>query len=162
MLHIALTGTLHVDGAAHPRDAALALGQAVTAPAPSAVLALTGAWRGALYPSDSHTGLPFSIVLEATPEGLSAGRFAFTSTMIPRAEAKLLEAGDASFVLLIGPYYDPYIESDMLTRVEGRRAGDRIFGELYTSKVSGERTAFARFMASRGRGSRGAGKPAAT
>ena len=155
MLHIALAGTLHVDGAAHPRDAALAMGRSMTAPAPSAVLALSGAWRGALYPSDSHTGLPFSIVLEATPEGLSVGRFAFTSTMIPRAEAKLLEAGDASFVLLIGPYYDPYIESDMLTRVEGRRAGDRIFGELYTSKVSGERTAFARFMASRGRGSRG-------
>ena len=152
MLHIALTGTLHVDGASHL--GAAALGRRVTAPAPGAVLALSGAWRGALYPSDSHTGLPFSIVLEATPEGLSVGRFAFTSTMIPRAEAKLLEAGDASFVLLIGPYYDPYIESDMLTRVEGRRAGDRIFGELYTSKVTGERTAFARFMASRGRGSK--------
>ena len=121
----------------------------MTAPAPDAVLALAGAWRGALYPSDSHTGLPFSIVLEATPEGLSVGRFAFTSTMIPRAEAKLLEAGESSFVLLIGPYHDPHLGSDMLTRVEGRRAGDRIFGELFTTKTTGERTAFARFMASR-------------
>lgn len=146
--HAASFGTLDVDGA--PRR----VGR-VTAPAPGAVLALAGAWRGALYPSDSHTGVPFSIVLEATPEGMSVGRFAFTSTMIPRAEAKLLEAGEGSFVLLIGPYHDPFLESDMLTRVEGRRAGDRIFGELYTTRAaSGERTAFARFMASRGRGSR--------
>jgi len=148
MLHALFGGTLDVDGAALRR------GGRMTPPAPGAVLALSGAWRGALYPSDSHTGLPFSIVLEATPDGLSVGRFAFTSTMIPRAEAKLLEAGEGSFVLLIGPYYDPFLESDMLTRVEGRRAGDRIFGEMFTSKATGERTAFARFMASKGRGGR--------
>ena len=121
MLHAALLfGSLDVDAAVRVRP--------------------LGAGRGALYPSDSHTGLPFSIVLEATPEGLSVGRFAFTSTMIPRAEAKLQEAGEGSFVLLIGPYYDPFPESDMLTRVEGRRAGERIFGELYTTRAeSGER-----------------------
>jgi hypothetical protein len=77
--------------------------------------------------------VPFTLLRDHTDDAAVAGRFLFFATRdVPPTGMKLLEAANAVFVSLVGPYYCPRENADVMTVFEGTRTDDRIEGTFYT------------------------------
>jgi len=100
---------------------------------PDAVAALTGTWRGEMIIDGSGERVPFTLLRDQTSDAAVAGRFLFFATRdVAPTGMKLLEASNSVFVALVGPYYCPRENADVLTIFEGTRIGQRIEGTFYT------------------------------
>ncbi len=99
---------------------------------PDAVAALTGNWRGRFIDEDDRIE-SFTLLRDASVDAVVAGRFLFFSTpAVAPTGVKLLEANDRAFVALIGPYFDPSQNADVVTVLEGVRQGRAIEGMFHT------------------------------
>ncbi len=115
---------------------------------PRVIAQLAGTWNGTLFLSDSDRGTPFSLTQHPTWE-LYRGTLAFPKTLLEPADVRLLEASDTTFVALAGPYFDPDVQDDMLTLIEARRDGNRLWGSFCSRPADGPRHAKRRFVAFR-------------
>jgi hypothetical protein len=119
-------------------------------PAPQAIEGLSGVWSGTLFLGGNEEGTPFSLRQgDEQCEGPVVGRLAFTGTKVPPADVQLLEASATTYVALVGPYYDPASNAQMLTLLEARKAGDRLYGTYRVRPVAGGRTREGRFVATK-------------
>ena len=94
---------------------------------------------------------PFTLLRDASIDAVVAGRFLFFSTpRIAPTGVKLLDANDRAFVALIGPYFDPRENGDVVTVLEGVRNGSTLEGTFYTRLYKWRETLRSgRFVASR-------------
>jgi len=102
--------------------------------------ALSGLWRGQLMAADDNVSVPFTLIRDASIDASVVGRFLFFSTKdVPPTGVKLLEASQSTFVALVGPYFDPSENGDVVTVFEGRRVDGKIAGKFNTRLVRGYR-----------------------
>jgi hypothetical protein len=107
---------------------------------PPIMSALSGLWRGHLMATDEDVSIPFTLIRDASVDASVVGRFLFFTTKdIPPTGVKLLEASQSTFVALIGPYFDPRENAEVVTVFEGRRVEGRISGKFNTRLVRGYR-----------------------
>lgn len=99
---------------------------------PDAVAALSGAWRGR-FTDETGSQAGFTLHRDASPDASVAGRFLFFSAPgIAPTGVRLLEANERAFVALIGPYFDPRENGEVITVLEGVRVGGRLEGTFHT------------------------------
>jgi hypothetical protein len=99
---------------------------------PAAVDALAGTWRGRFTDSEGLTDT-FTLLRDASVDAAVVGRFLFfSSPRVSPTGVRLLEANDRAFVALIGPYFDPREDADVVTVLEGVRNGASMEGTYYT------------------------------
>lgn len=115
------------------------------------ISALTGNWRGEMVIDGSGERVPFTLLRDRSSDSAVAGRFLFFATRdVPPTGMKLLEAANAVFVALVGPYYCPRENADVLTVFEGTRSGETIEGTFHTRVQNWRNTLRSgRFSASR-------------
>jgi hypothetical protein len=102
--------------------------------------ALSGMWRGQLMATDDDVSVPFTLIRDASVDASVVGRFLFFITKdVPATGVKLLEASQSTFVALVGPYFDPRENADVVTVFEGRRVDNKISGKFNTRLVRGYR-----------------------
>ena len=107
---------------------------------PPIMSALSGMWRGQLMATDDDVSMPFTLIRDASVDASVVGRFLFFMTKdVPPTGVKLLEASQSTFVALIGPYFDPRENADVVTVFEGRREDNKIAGKFNTRLVRGYR-----------------------
>ncbi|MEP7381420.1 MAG: hypothetical protein ABI910_07015 [Gemmatimonadota bacterium] len=100
---------------------------------PAALGALTGNWRGEMIIDGSGERVPFTLLRDQSSDAAVAGRFLFFATRdVPPTGMKLLEAASSVFVALVGPYYCPRENADVMTVFEGARRGEQLEGTFYT------------------------------
>ena len=105
---------------------------------PSEVTALAGTWRGELV-DEAGRREAFTLLRDGSNDSAVTGRFLFFVTRdVAPTGIKLLEASNAAFVALVGPFYDPREDAEMIAVLEGRREGTTIEGTFHT-QVSGTR-----------------------
>jgi hypothetical protein len=109
--------------------------------------ALEGTWYGTVDASDSVGA--FSLTQLGSIDGTVVGRLAFSGSVIAPAEVKLVEATDSSYVALVGPYFDPALDADVIARIEGRVDGDKLQGTFYTQPIAGGRVTKGKVLAVR-------------
>ena len=114
-------------------------------------LSVAGRWHGCFIPDDAAEELDFTLIPIASPDTSVAGRFLFfTSHDVPPTGVRLLEASQASFVALIGPYYEPREDTEVVTVLEGRRIDGHLVGTYVTRFRNGDpRVKTGRFVAER-------------
>jgi len=107
---------------------------------PPIMSALSGFWRGHLMTADEDVSVPFTLIRDASVDASVVGRFLFFMTKdIPPTGAKLLEASQSTFVAMVGPYFDPRENAEVVTVFEGRRVDGKISGKFNTRLVRGYR-----------------------
>jgi len=107
---------------------------------PPIMSALSGLWRGHLMAADEDVSVPFTLIRDASVDASVVGRFLFFSTKdVPPTGVKLLEASQSTFVAMIGPYFDPRENAEVVTVFEGRRVDGKISGKFNTRLVRGYR-----------------------
>ena len=107
---------------------------------PSEVAALAGTWRGDLV-DDAGITDSFTLLRDGSSDAAVAGRFLFFVTRdVAPTGIKLLEAANSCFVALIGPYFDPREDSDVITVFEGLRRGSTIEGTFYSRRHGSRET----------------------
>ena len=107
---------------------------------PPIMSALAGVWRGHLMAADGDVSVPFTLIRDASVDASVVGRFLFFMTKdVPPTGVKLLEASQTTFVAMIGPYFDPQENADVVTVFEGRRVDSKISGKFNTRLVRGYR-----------------------
>jgi hypothetical protein len=118
---------------------------------PPIMSALSGIWRGQLMATDEDVSVPFTLIRDASVDASVVGRFLFFMTKdIAPTGVKLLEASQSTFVAMVGPYFDPHENADVVTVFEGRRVDAKISGKFNTKLVRGYRQVRAgRFVAIR-------------
>jgi hypothetical protein len=118
---------------------------------PAIMQALSGVWRGQLMASDADVSVPFTLIRDASADAAVVGRFLFFSTRdVPPTGVKLLEASYSTFVAMVGPYFDPAQDAEVVTILEGRRVDNRLTGKFNTKLVRGWRqVASGKFVAAR-------------
>ena len=100
---------------------------------PAAVAALAGNWRGEMVVDGSGDRVPFTLLRDRSSDAAVAGRFLFFATRdVAPTGMKLLEASSNTFVALVGPYYCPRENADVMTIFEGVRCGKKMDGTFYT------------------------------
>lgn len=125
-------------------------GRVDTCPAPQVVANLSGLWKGTLFGAGDDAETPFSLHQERErAEGAVVGQLAFTGSQAAPANVQLLEASATTYVALVGPYYDPKSNAEMVTVLEARTTGDRLYGTYSVRPLSGGRAAQGRFVAVR-------------
>jgi len=120
-------------------------------PAPQVMSNLSGLWKGTLISAADDAETPFSLHQEKEQtEGAVIGRLAFAGPQPASADVQLLEASATTYVALVGPYYDPASNAEMVTVLEARTNGDRLYGTYSVRpSIGGRRTAQGRFVATR-------------
>ena len=108
-----------------------------------------GEWQGMSYQSNDVIGTPWSLLQTISVDGTPVGQLTFVGTTVPPASVKMIQATDSTFVSLIGPYYSPTIDREVVTRVEGRIDGRRMWGTFFARPVNGGDTQRGRFEAVR-------------
>ena len=118
---------------------------------PPIMSALAGIWRGHLMATDGDVSTPFTLIRDASVDASVVGRFLFFMTKdVPPTGVKLLEASYSTFVAMVGPYFDPQENAEVITVLEGRRVDNKISGKFNTKLVRGYRQVRAgRFVAVR-------------
>jgi hypothetical protein len=119
---------------------------------PPIMSALAGMWRGHLMAADDDVSVPFTLIRDASVDASVVGRFLFFMTKdVPPTGVKLLEASQSTFVAMVGPYFDPRENGEVVTVFEGRRVEGKISGKFNTRLVRGYRQIRAgKFVAVRG------------
>ncbi len=108
---------------------------------PNIVRDLAGTWRGQMLASDADVSTPFTLLRDTSADSAVIGRFLFFSTpQVAPTGVRLLEASHSTFVAMVGPYYDPAEQADVVTVLEGLRRGANISGTFTTRLVRGMRT----------------------
>ena len=115
-----------------------------------------GVWEGALYRDGSAVGLPFSllqsVVADASRGGGGVGRVAFAGRDDSvAADVTLLAASAATYVALVGPYYDAAFDAQVVMLLDARRSGDRMTGSFRVRVVAGGGCVDGRFVAVKSR-----------
>ncbi|MGQ0647286.1 MAG: hypothetical protein ACT4P7_06915 [Gemmatimonadaceae bacterium] len=116
---------------------------------PSAIAALAGTWRGEM--SCEGYKEAFTLLRDGSSDAAVAGRFLFFATRdVAPTGIRLLEASNSTFVAMIGPYYDPRENGEVVTVFEGLRRGSTIDGTFYV-RLHGRRDVLreGRFTATR-------------
>lgn len=99
---------------------------------PAEVAALAGTWRGEMV-DEAGNREAFTLLRDGSNDAAVAGRFLFFVTRdVSPTGVKLLEASNASFVAMIGPYFDPREDGEVVTIFEGHRDGTTIEGTFYS------------------------------
>ena len=99
---------------------------------PSEVAALAGPWRGEMVDENGNQE-SFTLLHNGSNDAAVAGRFLFFVTRnVSPTGIKLLEASSTSFVAMIGPYFDPREDGEVVTILEGHRDGSTIEGTYYS------------------------------
>jgi hypothetical protein len=99
---------------------------------PATVAAMAGTWRGETL-DESGRREAFTLLRDGSVDSAVTGRFLFYATHeIAPTGVRLLEASGNMFAALIGPYFDPACDTDVVTVFEGVRHEDRIEGSFYT------------------------------
>jgi hypothetical protein len=99
---------------------------------PFALAGLCGLWRGEMIDERGYAQA-FTLLRDASNDVAVTGRFLFfVSGDVSPTGVKLLEAANASFVALIGPYYMPEEGTNVLTVLEGVRKDAEISGRFHT------------------------------
>ena len=125
-------------------------GRASPCPAPQVMANLSGLWQGTLFRAGDEAETPFSLHQERErTEGAVVGQLAFSGSEAAPANVQLLEASATTYVALVGPYYDPTSNAEMVTVLEARTTGDRLYGTYSVRPVTGGRAAQGRFVAVR-------------
>lgn len=107
---------------------------------PPIMSALSGLWRGHLMAADENVSVPFTLIRDASVDASVVGRFLFFTTKdVPPTGVKLLEASQSTFVAMVGPYFDPRENAEVVTVFEGRRDEGKISGKFNTRLVRGYR-----------------------
>jgi hypothetical protein len=102
---------------------------------PDVVAALAGSWRGRL--TDAHgSAESFNLERESVDHYVPGQVFLFTTPTGIAAGMRLLEAGERSFVGLIGPYFDPVEGAMVVTVLEGTTATGRLTGTFHTRRYN--------------------------
>ncbi|MGH7663788.1 MAG: hypothetical protein ACRENI_05775 [Gemmatimonadaceae bacterium] len=109
----------------------------------------SGEWQGTSYRPGDLTGTPWTLVQSVSVDGSAAGSLTFVGTTVAPAPVKLIEANDSTFISLIGPYYSPTVNAQVVTRVEGRITRERLWGTFYARPVQGGDEVTGRFEAVR-------------
>lgn len=105
---------------------------------PPILSALSGVWRGHLLDTTDGVSVPFTLIRDASVDASVVGRFLFFMTKdVPPTGVKLLEASHTTFVALVGPYFDPRENAEVVTVFEGRRQENKISGKFNTKLVRG-------------------------
>lgn len=90
--------------------------------------------------ADDDVSVPFTLIRDASVDASVVGRFLFFMTKdVPPTGVKLLEASQSTFVAMVGPYFDPREDGDVVTVFEGRRDEGKISGKFNTRLVRGYR-----------------------
>ncbi|HEX6314490.1 MAG TPA: hypothetical protein VFZ73_06500, partial [Gemmatimonadaceae bacterium] len=103
--------------------------------APDVVAALAGSWRGRMIDADGLAD-SFNLEREAVDHYVPGQVFLFTTPTGIAAGMRLLEAGERSFVGLIGPYFDPVEGALVVTVLEGTMERDRLVGAFHTRRYN--------------------------
>jgi hypothetical protein len=99
---------------------------------PAVVAALSGTWRGEMIDGNGQRE-PFTLLRDASVDAAVVGRFLFFATRdVSPTGVRLLEASEATFAALIGPYFDPRDNAEVMTVFEGIRRDNIIEGTFYT------------------------------
>jgi len=125
---------------------------------PPIMSALSGLWRGHLMAADDDVSIPFTLIRDASVDASVVGRFLFFTTKdVPPTGVKLLEASQSTFVAMVGPYFDPRENAEVVTVFEGRRVESKIAGKFNTKLVRGyQHVRAGRFVAVRAESATGA------
>lgn len=103
---------------------------------PESVVELSGAWRGRLV-DQAGTAESFNLERDASDPRLPGQFQLFTTPSGLMAGARLLEASERSFVLLIGPYLDVTIHQSVVTVLEGNLDSGSMEGNFNTRRYGG-------------------------
>jgi hypothetical protein len=99
---------------------------------PAVVAALSGTWRGEMIDEKGQRE-SFTLLRDGSIDAAVVGRFLFFATRdVAPTGVKLLEASEATFAALIGPYFDPRENAEVMTVFEGIRRDNVIEGTFYT------------------------------
>ena len=97
-----------------------------------AIDALAGSWRGRFIDQNGNID-GFTLLRDGSIDSSVTGRFLFfSSPRVAPTGVRLLDANDRAFVALIGPYFDPKENTDVVTILEGVRHGAELEGTFYT------------------------------
>ena len=100
--------------------------------APPAIDALAGSWRGRFVDQSGNVE-GFTLLRDGSIDSSVTGRFLFfSSPRVSPTGVRLLDANDRAFVALIGPYFDPRENDDVVTVLEGVRHGNELEGVFYS------------------------------
>jgi hypothetical protein len=89
-------------------------------------------WRGE-YVDQHGTARAFTFLRDQSVDSSVVGRLMFFVTQdVAPTGVRLLDASAQSFVALVGPYYDPRENADVITVFEGTRNGASVVGTFYT------------------------------
>ncbi|HET7458069.1 MAG TPA: hypothetical protein VFJ74_10465 [Gemmatimonadaceae bacterium] len=113
----------------------------------SLVSSVAGVWDGVLYFDGGESGVAFSLLQNAlaptvastsrAPSSSAAARdtvvghvaFAASDDAVA-APVHILEASATTYVALVGPYHDAGFDAPVVMVLEGRRSGDRMWGNF--------------------------------
>lgn len=87
-----------------------------------------GTWEGRSVRDGSDSGASFTMQMTASAEGVLSGTLAFTGVSTPPIVVRTMELTDSMIVFEIGPYESPTVHKEVITRSEGRLAGDSLWG----------------------------------
>lgn len=96
---------------------------------------LRGSWRGRLTDAQD-TAESFNLEREDVNPHVPGQVFLFTTPTGIAAGMRLLEAGERTFVGLIGPYFDPTEGAMVVTVLEGAIEPGRLTGTFHTRRYN--------------------------
>jgi hypothetical protein len=99
------------------------------------VAALAASWRGRMIDAEGLAD-SFNLEREAVDHYVPGQVFLFTTPTGIAAGMRLLEAGERSFVGLIGPYFDPVESALVVTVLEGTTEPGRLVGTFHTRRYN--------------------------
>ena len=96
-----------------------------------------GTWEGRARRSDADTGVAFTIQMSADSQGTLSGTVAFTGLGTPAIPVRTIAVSESTLVIEFGPYQSPTANTEVITRSEGRLAGDSLVGTYVALPTAG-------------------------
>jgi hypothetical protein len=96
-----------------------------------------GTWEGRSFVSPADTGIPWTSTSNVAAAGTLSGTVTFTGSKLPPVAIQMFEITDSTAIQDIGPYTSLTSKAEVMTRVEGRVAGDSAWGTFVTLPTQG-------------------------
>ena len=96
-----------------------------------------GTWEGRSVRDSSDASVPFTMQMTAGAEGTLSATLAFTGSSAPAISVRTIELSDSMITFEIGPYQSPTANKEVITRSEGRVAGDSLWGTYVMLPTAG-------------------------